>query len=287
MTAVQINTPRRHASNRLAAICVGLVFISTLINPVRASCKCHYGSVDIAEPQCVCACYPGYLQPRCLYKATDMVPMGIYVNITTSRFDSFNMTSTLVWGMSVASADSSNSVSFVFARTTPLSYVTYTRYLIRGDYAQSLLWDFKSGATWQASVGIVGVYEEIILSTSGGTVEVDTTTVLYESADKKVVVTISTVAWAVAALIFTLVITCIDNLFLHNTEAEVESIQALMDEQQQQMRIMRAQRRGVSNGEVQGYDQRHHSDGVRHVHVSPGGHPTKNPLHHSSVTMDY
>lgn len=272
-----MTSPAR-AVTTLAVALVAL--LSVLANPVDAACSCNYGSVDISSPQCVCACYPSYLQPNCLYTATDMVPIGIYVNISTTQFDSYNMTSTLVWGMGVSSSDASTAVTFTYARPTVVSYTTYTRYLIRGDYVQSLLWDFRSRASWQASVGIVGVYEEIILASGSGNVEVDTTTVIYETNDKRVIVTISTVAWALAALITTILMACIDNLFLHNTEAEVESIQALIEEQQQQMRIMRAHRRGVNGDGQTTYDNRETSR-------YSSGH-TKNPLEVSNANrMDY
>lgn len=222
---------------------------------VAQGCTCNYGSVDIDSPQCVCACYPTYLQPHCLYTATDMVAIGVYVNISADTFDSYNMTSTLIWGASITASDAGTAISFTFARRTVLSSITYARYSIRGDYAQQLLWDFQAKASWQTSVGIIGVYEEVVPLGTSGNVEVDNTFVIYQSADDKIVITISTVAWALAALIFTFIIACVDNLFLHNTEAEVESIQALMDEQHQQMRIVRAQRRGVSHGEVQDYHQ--------------------------------
>jgi hypothetical protein len=244
-----------------------LIIVAVCTTPCVGGCSCNYGTIDMDAPQCVCACFQNYLQPNCLYTATDMVSMGIYLKSDIGLFDSFNMTSTLTWALSISN---DTFISFVYAKRT-LGNKTYARYLLRGDYAQQLNWDFYSQNAWLSRVGIESVWVEGLLSSTSGVIGVDTTQVLFTSSDKKIVITVSTVAWALGALICAAVVSCADNLFFHNTQEEVDSLKALMDEQQQQMRIMRAQQRGVHTGQV---------NGVRQISVMPSTN-AKNPLEYS------
>lgn len=230
---------------------------------VSSACECNNGNVDIEVPQCVCSCFEGYLMPHCLFKADELVPMSIWFNVDRVSFDTDAAMQSVAAGLGIAE------IYFNFTFSSPNK--TNAIFSMRGDSAQLLLWDFYSNNSWLGNCSIDSVWEYVALPPVTGTIEVDTTMVLFRSTDGKIVITIGILSWLIGAAVCTVAVVCLDMLFYHNNEAEVMNQQALEYEHFHAGRTLTTHRGrgGPSEGVPRGGDTfADYSTGQRVINVS-------------------
>lgn len=197
-------------------------------------CSCNYGNVDIETPQCVCSCFGDYLMPHCLYTATDDVPMNIWLTTPPNEFSKEVLLQSLEWGLDI---DTPSELTFSHAMRSIQYNKTGAWVVMKGDKAQQLLVDYYNNHSWLQEASIESAWEAILSLPSGGSKEVDNSYVLYYSTDSNVVVTLSGIAWLLAALVTALLVSMIDNLFFKNNEVEVYNAIAFERENQQRHHV--------------------------------------------------
>lgn len=184
---------------------------------VARQCNCNNGNVDIAEPQCSCSCYSGYLMPRCLYTASDMVTVEIWVKKQPQDFFSNDLVNALSWALPVKS---SADISFLYAQPHAAVNKTAAFVSLRGDRAQQLVWDVYSSNGWLAKASIEAAWEHIPDLPSN--TNYGATLSVYRSTDGKVLITVEGILWLIAAVVMVVALSLLECCFLWNTEDNVE-----------------------------------------------------------------
>jgi nitrogen fixation-related uncharacterized protein len=206
---------------------VAVLLIPLIIGEALGSgvppCNCNNGNVDISEPQCLCACFEGYLLPHCLYTATDMVPMDVWLLIPPKDFLSSAFLQSLQWGLQISSP---TDVVFLYAYPSPLLNRTDAFVSIVGSKAQQLLWDYYSNNSWLSAASIESVWEDV--PPSSPLYIVDQRFVIYSSSDGNVIITVQTLAWLIGAVVLALAMGLVEFWWVQFDDAAV--VKAIVDE---------------------------------------------------------
>lgn len=220
----------------IAACLLMVVFVKGSLASGAPPCTCNYGNVDIETPQCVCSCYGDYLMPHCLYTATDDVSMNVWMTTNQNDFYHEALLQSLAWGLDITT---SSELTFSRATRSPVNNKTGAWVVMKGDKAQQLLYDYYTNNSWLREASIESVWESVLQLPAAGAKEVDSSYTIYYSTDSNIVVTISGIAWLLAALVTALIVLMVDNLFFKNNEVEVYN--AIAFERENQRRTTRNQ----------------------------------------------
>jgi hypothetical protein len=206
-------------------------------------CYCNNGNVDIHEPQCVCACFDGFLMPHCRYTAEEMVRMQLYSSHPPETFSA----DMLQWSLSTAlSIKDPAEIAFVWATPLPTRNWTVAFYNLKGVFAQQLLADFLGGSSWLGALGIIAVWEDV---PSAAPMDVPLSRgVLYRDANGNVV-SVDHLSWLFGSVCLVVALALLEKCSFSNTVHDEQGADAEEGEEEV-LEDRPSARHGVTGGDA-------------------------------------
>ena len=191
-----------------------LIILTPNLVAATVPCYCNNGNIDIASPQCVCACFSGYLMPHCLYTADDTVRMQLYTQINPNFFSADALEQEMIWSLPISNPDN---IAFAWATPLPLYNWTVAYFDMKGNYAQQLLWDFYSNNSWLLEAQIRSVWEDI---PAGAPMDVPLSKGVIYRDTKGNVVSVDQLSWLFGAVCVVVVISLLECCCFSNKETD-------------------------------------------------------------------